>query len=343
MRAQALIGFALGALVGALCMWTFGPREEVLPGGAPPAFDPLHERAAGDPSALLEGDGGALVAQLRADLASAQARIEELEASRSKVVVTRDRTGVHTSGSPQKRAKPMPKGLVMLAERMGVQSEPLELAWAVRTGQVEDRAAAIAKLKALGEQGLLALAALAVGPGTGHTMLPRLMGEMKVLDGSEVLMRLIDEHERPSLLVAALAEYDTPRVRDFLVDHLTKQEKDPGAYWTAATTLGRLKEPRGAEFLDVEVIIQPRWSGVRGHILTALGQMGGAHAVQRLNEYLSLEHADRVGTAAGALSQLDPDGARGHARRILESARAPFLTSGDRRALEALLKDDEER
>ncbi len=341
MRGQAVIGFVLGALLGATSVWLLRSSEETAPAGEPPAYDSLHQPDGGDAAALLTGDDGALVAQLRADLATAQARVEELERARPKVVVTHDHSGVHASGSPQRRVKPMPSGLSPLAERMGVQSEPLQLAWAIRTGRVEDRAAAVAELKAFGEQGLLALAALAVGPGTGHTMLPKLMGEMRILDGDEVLMRLIGEHDQSGLLVSALSGYDTPQVRDFLVDHLTKQEKDPGAYWKVATTLGRLKEPRGAEYLDVDVIIQPQWSGVRGHILAALGQMGGSHAMQRLDEYLRLDHADRLGSAASALARLDPDAARAHAKRILESERAPFLHWGDRRVLEALAKQDD--
>ena len=341
MRAQAMIGFVLGAVLGALGMWAFGSGHEVTPAGDAPAFDPLHQPDGADSSALLEGDGGTATAQLRADLAAAQARIKELERARPKVVKTGERSSGPTSGTPRKRTKPMPEGLVPLAERMGVQSEPLELAWAIRNGQVDDRAAAIAKLKAFGEQGFLALAALAVGPQTGHTMLPALMGQMAVLDGDEVLMRLIGEHEKPGGLVTALAHYGTPQARDFLVDRLGKTDKDAGSYWQTAVTLGQLREPRGAEYLDLEVIIQPRWGGVRGHILAALGQMGGPHAAQRLSEYLSMAHADRLGAAANALAKIDPAAAREHATRILASDRAPFLHWGDRRSLEALVKKDE--
>ena len=130
------------------------------------------------------------------------------------------------------------------------------------------------------------------------------------------------------------------RVREFLVDWLPKHSKDPSMYWQTATALGRLKEPRGAAYLDVEAITEPRWSGVRGHILYALGQMGGTEAAAKLGQYLSTPHADKLGAAAAALARIDKDAARRHAKRLLASDRAKFIHWMDRSQLEKLAKED---
>ncbi|MDF1700583.1 MAG: HEAT repeat domain-containing protein, partial [Planctomycetota bacterium] len=237
----------------------------------------------------------------------------------------------------------LPDTIGPLAKRVGAPRELVDVAWKLRCGAYKDAQeaeAALARLKGAGKEGLLAFATLALGQGTGHTNLPGFIAKLDVPDADVILIELIESHEHPHGLVSALGTQDTAGSRDFLVDWLPKHAEDAGMYWTTATALGRLKEPRGAAYLDIEAITGPSWGGVRGQILWALGQMGGDEAAAKLGQYLGTPHADKLGSAASALALIDKDAARRHAKRLLASDRAKFIHWMDRSALEKLAKDE---
>lgn len=333
-----LVGVALGFLLRELLVDSDAPSSSggrPRPHDAPPAVD-LREAAP-----ALDGESAALAAT-RAELEQAHARIAELEAAGK----PGSKTSAASVAAPARaRAnKALPEGIWPVAKRVGAPRDLVELAWMLRSGSFTDAqqaADALAKLKSAGKEGLLAFAALSLGPSTGHTALPGLIEKLEVPDADVILIDLIESEKHPHGLVMAMGHVDTPRSRDFLVDWLPDHTKDPAMYWQTSMALGRLKEPRGAQYLDVEAITEPNWSGVRGHILYALGQMGGPEAAAKLGEYLSTPHADKLGAAAAALAKIDKEAARRHAKRLLSSDRAKFIHWMDRMELDKLAKDEE--
>ena len=333
-----LVGVALGFLLHELLI--DAPAAPSIQSGPPPGESSYGGDGLAD-GPELDGDAAA-VAALRAKLADAEARIAELEAAPRSAGAT---PAPSTAPAVRKRATPkLPEGIWPVAKRVGAPRELVELAWMLRSGTYTDAqqaADALAKLKAAGKEGLLAFAALSLGPSTGHTAIPGLIEKLEVPDADVILIDLIESETFPHGLVMAMGHVDTQRSRDFLVDWLPKHTKDASMYWQTSMALGRLKEPRGAQYLDVEAITEPNWSGVRGHILYALGQMGGAEAAAKLGQYLSTPHADKLGAAARALASIDKDAARRHAKRLLASDRAKFIHWMDRTELEKLAKDEE--
>lgn len=343
MTMRVVLGLCLGLVLGFVLrplVWPDGDDPDVDGALDEPreGTDATREAAGGGEAPTLEG-AVAPYPDVRAELAAAKARIAELEAAAAKRAA---RPAGATRHNPWAAHK-LPEGIWPVAERVGAPEDLVRLAWQLRNGAFKDSeeaAAVLARLRAAGKEGLLAFVALSLGPSTGHTAIPGLMAKLEVPDTDVILIDLIGREEHPHGLVSALGHQDTPRARDFLIDFLPKHTQDPSMYWYTATSLGQLKEPRGARYLDIEAIVEPRWAGVRGHILHALGEMGGPDAAAKLGQYLTTPHADKLGSAAAALAKIDPDAARRHAKRLLASDRARFIHFIDRSTLEKLAKED---
>ena len=196
----------------------------------------------------------------------------------------------------------------------------------------------VAPLRAHGEEVVRAVVALNEGGG-GHVALTGIVADLRLEDGGNVLIRMIEEDGPASFLVRALSGYDTPRVRAYLVERIGR-ETDPAVYWYLSEALGDLHEPKGAEAVQLRQFLGTAWGGVRGHILAAIGRMAGPAAIRLLEEYLARSGADHMGSALAALASLDKERARSHAQRIKGSDRYGFLETPDRMEVDRLARDD---
>ncbi len=321
MKREFLYGIAVGVVagvVGALAVRGLASK---------PASDGAANSAVSDPGPAapprLEGVPADTVA-LRKQLEAANLRVQqltsELESAR------RQAPTPQTSPAPRKEDE-LTVEVREEAARLRVSEAALEAVWQAKKYYHADRATreqVIASLRPYGEEAIRATAALFRG-GRGHTGITDALGALATPGGADVLIRLIEEDpKRLSALLYSLYGYDSPRVRDYLVERIGR-ETDPGAFLWIALVLGQMKEPRGAEAIRLERMLTPMWSGVRGDILYAIGKMGGPSAIRLLEDYLLLPSADYVGAALTALNGLDPERARSHAVRIKASDRYAFL------------------
>lgn len=333
-------GFAWGAALGLLAgiggtlLWRSG-GQEAEPTDAPRAADAA--RVPSKPAPRLAGSPSTSP-RLKRELEDAKVRIaqltKELEAARSNTA--------SVPALPRAKEDELPAAAREHAARRRVSDEVLRLVWHARNNcyglDAATREPIVAPLRAHGEEVVRAVAALNEAGG-GHACLPTVVADLRLPNGGDLLIRMIEQDGHAGSLIRALPAYDSPRVRAYLVERIGRETK-PGNFWYLAEALGDLKEPKGAEAIQVRQLLGPMWSGVRGYILHAIGRMGGPAALRLLEEYLALPGADAVGAALGALATLDRERARSHAQRIKRSDHYGFLDVVGRSEVDRLAKDD---
>jgi hypothetical protein len=331
-----VLGVAVGLLAGAIAFVTW-------PRGAPGSDSEQAPRTAVGTAPASETAphlvGSPLgTSRLKEQLEVAEARIgqliQELEAARRPAPAP-------VAPSPFE-ADALPALAREHAAKRKVSDRVLDLLWRARNryygADAATREEVVAPLRAHGEEVVLGVAALNQSGG-GHIDLPMIVAELRLPRGGELLIRMMEEDKHLGSLVRALPSYDSPQVRAYLLERIAR-ETDPGAFWNLAESLGDLREPRGAEVIRIQQFLAPTWRGVRGHVLHAIGRMGGPAAVRLLDDYLQLPNVDHLGAAVAALATLDRERARSHALRIKQSDRYPFLDMMDRIEVDRLTADE---
>jgi hypothetical protein len=320
------IGAALGFAGARLLPWSApDPREE------PNGNANRHVPSRPEPTGLApDPEGG-----LRQRFAETQTSLDR---------VARELEAVRQAPPPAPAERPdekeMPLAARKEAARLGVSDAAMDRFWRVRNryygADSAMREELVAPLRPFGEEAVRAAAALQLGGG-GHIDVPMIVGDLRLREGGEVVVRIMEEHKGLSALARSLPAYDSPAVRTYLLDRIA-QETDAAAYWNLSAALGDLKETRGPKVMRVQHFIRPGWTGVRGSILYDVGRMGGPAGVRLLEEYIQIATADQLGVALRALETLDRDRAIGHARRIRDGDRYAFLDMMDRTEVDALTR-----
>jgi hypothetical protein len=330
-----VVGFLLGVGLGVAGALAFRSSREgdAVPGSrAEAGTEPAPTGAAS-----LEG-APADVGDLRRRLAESEARVRDLEGRLARV------PAAAPAAAPAPRAPPadeLPAAVRIHAARLRVSDAALQATWKARNeyygAPPAVRASLLDSLRPYGEETLRAVVALTAGGG-GHIDLPDIVADLALDGGAELVIRAVEDEPSAASLVKGLRGYDSPRVRDWLLDRVARAD-GVAAVWHTAEALGDLHEPRGADRLRVAQFLAPEYAGVRGHVLGAVGQMGGTSAVRLLEEYLRIPAADSLGTALAALARLDARAARAHAQRLRDGERWAFLDVPTRSQVLELLKD----
>jgi RNA polymerase sigma-70 factor (ECF subfamily) len=254
--------------------------------------------------------------------------------------------GAGSRESAAGEAKPFPAKAVAAAEELRVGENALRIAAATcnaaagfhgkqpKLGEVQaeyDRT--LAELRAYGEEGYLAVIALLKAENGIH--FDRVLHDAYVPGYERHLLAAAADATFPEWsrwsLLRGLGAADTPEVRTFLNDFVAKTEK-AGLFFCAAGALGELRDPTSARVVE-ERLFRDGYGGVEGHLLAALGGMGGPEAVRILETYLDDRRAKQLATAVMFLSKLDTARAAAAARRLLADPRAETLPAHEREIL----------
>ena len=236
----------------------------------------------------------------------------------------------------------LPETLKAAGRVVGVSEEALEVAYRLEMSVRNHKPApgALDEFVALGADGFRAVVAL-MRSGLRATWQKDWLEQTWEPGLEQVLIDYVEDpaHQADSAIaLSCLSIADNQRVRDYLVEKVRKDPK-PYTVYSAAQSLGELKEPRGAAAIGM-TFAQPGWEGVRGDILHNLGRMGGVEARRTLIEYLRLEKADKLGPAITALNQIDPAAAKLEAARILTRRESEFLHHLDRNELKKIAEQE---
>ncbi len=281
---------------------------------------------------------------LRSELAGARKRIGVLEweleqastVAPAKQAASADAPAT-SAGSPE-----IPDTVRAAARTLNVSETALQAAYRLDLASRQRRPApgALDALLAEGADGFKAVIAL-MRAGLRATWQKSWL-EQTWQPGLEQL--LIDCVEDPQfsksrgIALSFLSIADTQRTRDYLVKKV-QDDPTPNTVYSAAQSLGALKEPRGANAIGLN-FAQPGWEGVRGTILYNLGEMGGADARRILISYLQMEKADQLAPAIKALARIDPAAAKLQATRLLAREGAEFLHYRDRATLKRIVEQE---
>ncbi len=336
MQRGFLVGIVVGLLVGAAGAWAFlhestatvAPREVSRP-------DRTRASDTSSPSLVGSADETAAMAdRLRKAKARIRQLTEELDAAQRPPPTA-------PAKAPPHKPEEMPPAAREQAARLGVSDAALDALWKVRArfyrADAATEARLLAEVRPFEAEMIRAAAALQLG-GAGHVSVPEVVAALHVPGGAEEVIRMIED-EGVTPLLRALSGYDSPEVRDYLVERIAR-EVDPMAFWYEAQALGDLQEERGPEAIHLQALLGPRWSGVRGRILDEVGRMGGPKAVSLLETYLRTPNVDAIGAALTSLWKLDPDAARAYAREIRDGERYAFLDVIDRSVVSRLAGED---
>jgi hypothetical protein len=321
------------AVLVLVCLLAAGLVAWNLAAPAAPAPSPPGAPAAGPDPAATE--------RLREEIRRVEGRIETLERAKSELAPPPPAEPAGPGPDEPVVPPAVPERLAEEAARLGVPEALAAAAWEhyFRTKEGKGSPAEAAKrIVEAGPDGFRAVVAL-IRAGYRATWNRDLLRatyapglESHLLD----LAREPDAERTRGSGYRSLAVADTEEVREFLV-RAAGRETDPGALWGAAEALGDLHEPRGAAPLEGR-FSGPGFSGVRPHILEALGRMGGEDAKRILVAHLRDPYGDALSWAIGALGWIDREAAREEAARILAGPRAKHLSGIDRRRLEEAAK-----
>jgi HEAT repeat protein len=218
------------------------------------------------------------------------------------------------------------------AGKLGVTAEELEVARELyqallNRADPKARAAAIEKLKALGDRRTAAVSALLRGITQGTVGGREIRGllEAGFAEGQgRLIIDVVSDAVTPvwtkSNVLRNLDRIDTPAMRDYLVGRLADEE-DRYLYADIAMTLGRMKEGRAVDSLARALERGKEWRPFHPYMLHALGNIGDAGAEGVLVTYLRREPRN-LEDGLRALYKINPDAARGEAAvRLAKGAR----------------------
>ena len=124
--------------------------------------------------------------------------------------------------------------------------------------------------------------------------------------------------------LSSLQVFDTPGVRAYLLGRI-EGEADAGLAMSAAKALAALREPRASAPIAAHLLaFRPGWSGVAGHLLASLVQIGSDDLPAALAAYARDPRATDGALVATALEHLharDPTAAREAAKAVQSSPR----------------------
>lgn len=104
-------------------------------------------------------------------------------------------------------------------------------------------------------------------------------------------------------VLEGLGVADTPAVRKYLLQRLT-DEQDAGMFMAAAKGLVHLGAREAAAAIGDRVLeYRERWGGAEQHLVDALAELGGAHAIERLEKIAASERTADRPAAAKALQR----------------------------------------
>ena len=222
------------------------------------------------------------------------------------------------------------------AEKLGVSKEDLQIAIKAYDSVRNDadptvQSNALEALRALGEAGARATAAMLRGVETGATggRAIRAIMESSIVGQEYLFIDILKDDVSSSYakgeVLRALDVSDSPAVHDYLVERF-EHEKDRYFAATPVMTLGRMKEARAVPLISKALARGGDWVPFDIYSLHALGSIGGREAVAVLQDYLRREKLVHVDRALAALAKIDANLARSEAQAILNRPDAPAFT-----------------
>lgn len=164
---------------------------------------------------------------------------------------------------------------------------------------------ALDDLAKLGPVGFRAVCAL-VAAGHTHYRTWQLM-QATYEKGDEDLLLALAEEDLPGYAVWSVLEglgaTGSAKGRAYLLERIAR-EQDAGCFMAAAQGLAHLGEQRAVPVIGERLLaFEPGWSGVEGHLVSALGRISGPEAREILERYAADERAKQAAMARRFLAQ----------------------------------------